>query len=351
MSLPGAAKYLEDMYNIVINYRTAQQMLEYGRTICTPKDLECTKFFETFLYLKEEGVDTKFCFSCDAGGRMTAVCWAVKSDLKILMTFVSRLIDLLIVRRLRIATDSRYSLSTEEAMKELRWRFIWHRGEWGGFFHIQSRLKSMIPVYSAIMCIDQSFARIYATKKVFDTSYIVFSEWRLNQSQMKNVVAQCSHIGSSSWSEDISTELFNLRRSRTLRFFLERWEQFEVMYFTPLKERIPGWCKYLYIHQPKLLFTCFRTAAIPRQYLSQGFDYTESSNSGYSAYLVSERSHSVAFRYGYACWSEREQRNERERAFVQWQPSACVVAVFVIFSSPYLRQSSTSWFQKTRCIP
>ncbi|PXF47274.1 hypothetical protein BWQ96_02887 [Gracilariopsis chorda] len=57
--------------------------------------------------------------------------------------------------------------------------------------------------------------------------------------------------------------------------------------FKPFADKLPVWFAYLYVHRPQLLVPCFQIISIPRKYLFQGTGYTESSNAGYRAYVLS----------------------------------------------------------------
>jgi len=134
----------------------------------------------------------------------------------------------------------------------------------------------------------------------------MLDEWHLNMNQIKNVTAflQASGkvalyermkqgsdrlprtVGETAGAADtspfdqMSTDLFTLRRSSTPERYAQRRAEFEMIYFETNDPReLPEWFRGLYVYKKEMIAECFNKTRCGLRFLFQGSGYTEAVNS------------------------------------------------------------------------
>jgi len=169
-----------------------------------------------------------------------------------------------------------------------------------------TQLKETMPADPNTITSDQDMATINACRKVFPRSYHMLDEWHLNMNQIKNVTAflQASGkvalyermkqesdglprtVGETAGAADtspfdqMSTDLFTLRRSSTPERYAQRRAEFEMIYFETNDPReLPEWFRGLYVYKKEMIAECFNKTRCGLRFLFQGSGYTEAVNS------------------------------------------------------------------------
>lgn len=207
-----------------------------------------------------------------------------------------------------------------------------------------NNFKSAVTMSPKFVTMDGSYSNISATRAVSPTSAILLDYWHLNKNQKRNVAAYLTSKWKTSLMEEMSGDLFTMRRSSTKEKFMTGRMAFEETYFgyreaddvpnqqsgaiagehadtttaprpvetrtetgmilrytvdpamksegsternvTEVADPRPRWFKLLYVVEAELVVTCFNRTERGVRFDFQGSGFCESMNSLYKRFVL-----------------------------------------------------------------
>ena len=170
-------------------------------------------------------------------------------------------------------------------------------GTTDNFMWFLQQFISHVKVPPKFVGVDQDFACINAIEIVIPEAFVILDEWHLNQNQIKNLKGLASQVSHSVSVQDMSNDLFRIRRSTTEEDFLSRRSHFEAQYLSSFTGRgvsvggsvLPKWYYTLYHSHKELVSECFHKTTGGFRFLFQGTSITESANSLFHKHIVSTK--------------------------------------------------------------